>query len=778
MKTKRLAVAAIALMFLCRLAGATGILLPKDESLPPLAIKSHRVDVRVKDGVATTSVTQVFLNSTKRQLEGTYVFPIPADAALADFAMYINGKRQSGRIVEADKARQVYEDIVRRMRDPGLLEYMDARLLRMRVFPIEPESTQKVELTYHVRLPFDNGVYRYTFPLRTGEKASKVLDDFTFGVEISQRQPIVNVYSPSHKIGVSRKGENKAVVGFEEEGSYLDKDFVLYYTVGDKDFGLNLITHRVKGQDGFFALMLAPSVDLKDEKVMPKDVCFLIDTSGSMQQEDRIASARDALKFCLKSLRREDRFALVPFSTSVDVYGEGLTEATEENVEAAVAYVSKLEALGGTRLCDAVVEGLKMAPEGKRPYIVVLLSDGKPTLGTVETEDILVEVKGANKGNVRVFTFGIADRVDVPLLDKVAETTRGYSEYVAPGREIETEVSSFFRKVSNPVLSGLKLSFGKVKVKDMYPEELPDLFRGSQVVAFGRYSGQGDVAVQLTGVMQGKEQPFAYDATFPAAVTDNDFLPHLWAQRKIAYLLDEIRLHGESRELKDEVVRLSKEYGIATPYTSYLVLESADAYGRHGIVAKRSVAGTERVATEMARRRNGGAAAREPRVTGAPAAVFDALTMGEKDEEGADFGGGVRNAEKAAERWRGGRRDMDGKGAVALSKALRSYKQASGAGEGLQTKENAVIRKVLHRTFVRIHGVFVDTRYDAEMKTLKVKWGSDLYFALARALPALRKAFALGEDLIVVVKGKAIVISDEGKEKMSDRDVRAFLDVE
>ncbi len=793
MKARRMGMAAavVAVSVLCRAAGTSSILIPKDQDLPPLGIKSHRVETTLKDGVATSRITQAFFNSIKRRLEATYIFPIPKEAALTDFAMYINGKRQSGQIVEARKARKIYQDIVRRMRDPGLLEYMDAQLLKLSIFPIEPESTQKIEITYAYPLPFENGVYRYTFPLKTGEKASRVIEDSTFSVEITDRRPVVNVYSPSHKIGVSHKGEHRAIAGFEEEGAMLSKDFVLYYTVGQKDFGLNLITHRVKGEDGFFALMLAPRVALKDDKVMPKDVCFLVDVSGSMQAENRIESAREAVKHCLKSLNKKDRFALATFSTSLDVYGGGLTDATAKNVDEAVAYVDKLAAMGGTLFCDAVLEGLKMAPEGKRPYIVVLLTDGKPTLGIVELDEIIEAVKGANRENVRVFTFGIAERLNVPLLDRIAETTRGYSQYVAPGREIEAEVSAFFRKVSHPVLSGLELSFGKVKVRDMYPQDLPDLFRGSQIVAFGRYSRGGEVAVELSGALKGKEKTFAYDADFPKESGENDFIPYLWAQRKIAYLLDEIRLHGESGELKDEVVRLSKAYGIATPYSSYLVLENADEYSRHGIVDRRNARAAQmaagRIAGKKARTRGGrgGYGGFGRREGAGPAAEAEksvellergslAMRRGRYDEAERLVEETLRldPSDTAAAFLTD---DDDGKGAVALSKALRRYKEAA-AGEGIITDDEAVIRKIGERTFLRVYGVYVDTEFDADMKTLEIAWGSDAYFALLDAMPELVDSLMLGENVIVVIKGKAIIISDEGKEELSEEDIEAFFE--
>jgi len=748
----------IGVLLICRAAGATGLLMPEDKQIPPLAVKSHRVSVQIKDGVATTSLTEVFQNSTDRRLEATYVFPIPAEAALTDFAMYINGKRESGEVVEADTARQIYEDIVRRMRDPGLLEYMGSRLLKMRVFPIEPQSTQKIEVSYVYALPFDNGVYRYTFPLRTGEKASSVLEDSTFSVEITSTQPIVNIYSPTHEVGISSKGERSAVVGFEEEGAMLDKDFVLYYGLGDKDFGLNLLTYRPKGQDGYFALMLAPRVELGEEKVMPKDVCFLVDVSGSMAEQNRIASAKEALKFCLNSLNAKDRFALLTFSTSVDVFGEGLTEATKENVEKAVAYVDKLEAEGGTAFCDAVVKGLQTAPpEGDRPYIVVLITDGKPTVGKyTEPDDIIAQVKAVNKTNVRVFTFGIADTLDVPLLDRIAEITKGYSEYVEPGRQIETEISSFFRKVSYPVLANLKLDFGKVKVLDMYPQELPDLFRGSRVLAFGRYSDGGHVAVKLTGSVGGKTREFVYDADFPEVAGDNEFIPHLWAQRKIAYLLDEIRLHGENEELKGEVIRLSKEYGIATPYTSYLVLENEEAYRQHGI-GRSNLLGAARKAA--------------PSSTGTPeAAREEDLKLRSEAAERWEITGERLKAGAGYSGYGGGKADVE------LSRAMQEWKDSRTSGEAGLSRVEATLKNVAGKTFVRIRGVFIDTEFEEGMKTLKLKWGSDAYFAALRAMPELKKYLALGENVIVVVKGKALIVGEEGEEALSEQEIAKFFE--
>lgn len=722
-----------------RTAGATGILVPEDKELPPLAVKSHRVEADVEGGVASTRVEEVFRNNTDRRLEATFVFPVPGDAALTDFAMSINGKRQSAEVVEAGKAREIYQDIVRRLRDPGLLEYMDSGLLRMRVFPIEPQSDVKVEVSYSHALPFDAGVYEYTFPMKTGQKSSRVMEDFTLTTRITSRQPIKSVYSPTHEIGVTRKDDHHAIAGFEQMGATLDRDFTLFYTVGEKDFGLNLLTHRAEGRDGYFALMLAPQVEIPQEQVMAKDVCFVIDVSGSMQQEDRIASARDAVEFCLKALNPGDRFAIISFSSGVEVYDDGLNEASPANVRAAVEFVQGLDARGGTDLCGATVKALEMAEGEERPYLAVLVTDGEPTVGVTEDDEILNKVEEANKQGVRVFPFGIAENLDVPLLDRIAESTRGYSEYVAPGREIETRISSFFRKVSNPVLADLELDFGDVKVSDIYPPELPDLFRGSQVVVFGRYSGTGATAVRLQGTMRGARREFIYDASFPGTSADNGFVPGLWARRKIGFLLDQVRLHGEEKELVEEVTRLSKEYGIATPYTSYLVLEDEEAYDRHGILRR--------------------SAARKLRSAGVASDLAAPPGPRQQTAEWADY-------EKAA-----AGETVETANAITLSRRMREWKEADTASEG----GPATMQRVGERTFVMLGDTWVDSAFTEEMETLTIKWGSDAYFNVLDALPHLREALVLSDSILIVIEGKALIVSEDGREDMTAEEIRDFF---
>ena len=382
---------------------------------------------------------------------------------------------------------------------------------------------------------------------------------------------------------------------------------------------------------------------------------------------------------------------------------------------------------------------------------MVLITDGQPTIGVVEPKEIIAEVKKTNAENTRIFTFGIAESLDVPLLDGIAGVSGGHSEYVAPGRAIETEVSSFFRKVSHPVFTNLRLDFGKIKVRDIYPPRLPDLFRGSQVVAFGRYVGSGEVAVRLRGKMKGQERTFAYDANFAHSAVENSFVADLWAQRKIAYLLDEIRLHGENKELKDEVIRLSKEYGIATPYTSYLVLENEKQYLRHGLVDRDAFRAAGEAGAPRAAEENEASAERRAKAR-------------QLSQSSAYFGGA--NGVQAP---RGGRE------AVHISEAMRRWKRTRTADEGGLTQGETTVKRVEGKTFVRIRSVYVDTTYRKTLNTLKVRFGSPAYFALLHAVPEIKPYLGVGTYLVVVLKNRAVIVGEEGTSDLDETKIRGFF---
>jgi len=561
---------------------ATGILLPKDESLPALAIKHQRVDIDIDNGVATTKIEQVFKSNVDRVLEATYIFPLPEGASIGEFAMYINGKRQTGELVEAQKAREIFEGIVRRMRDPGLLEYIDNQLLKMRVYPIPARGEQRIEVSYTQQLDYEGGTYKMVYPLHTTKAASRTLEDFTIGASIKSKVPIKTIYSPSHDVGISRKGKHQAVVGFEQYQSLLDKDFVLYYGVSEKRFGLNLITHAIDGKDGYFMMMIAPEYDKDDLEVVERDIVFVFDTSGSMAGE-KMNQAREALEYCVNKLNKGDRFNIVRFSTDVDTFKHDLVKVDNDSRKAALEYIDDLQARGGTDIDNALTTALDLRSDEKRPFTVIFLTDGKPTIGETNPEDLVERVIAKSEKRTRVFVFGVGEKVNTILLDRIGSETGGHSQYIRPDEDIETEVSAFFDKASQPVLSMPELEVIGLKTFDIYPRKLDDMFHGNQLTLFGRYHGSSDHAVVLKGEINGNAREYTYEYDFPHEQIDNDFIARLWATRKVGFLLEEIRQKGEVPELKDEVILLSKEFGIMTPYTSFLVLETEQDYAKNNI---------------------------------------------------------------------------------------------------------------------------------------------------------------------------------------------------
>ncbi len=621
------AVLAVVLPGMCLPAG---MLIPKDESLPPLGIEYLRVKAEITEGAAETHVEQAFRNTTDRALEATYVFPMPKGAAIKEFAMYIGGKRMTAELLDAAKAKQIYQDIVRRAKDPALLEYIGGQIFRVSVFPVPPNDLQKIELDYSQPIDFDSGLRRYAFPLRIGEKFSTTLKDFSVAAHISSKIPIGSVYSPSHTISTSRKGDNEATVGCEQDRSSLDRDFVLYYALSEKEFGLSVMAHRT-GADGYFMLMIAPKNVVEESQIVKKDVCFVMDTSGSMSGE-KIKQTRAALLFCINSLNKGDRFNIIRFATDVNAFKETLVEVNDETIAQAKEFVEKMDAAGGTDIASALEKALSAATKEGRPYLIVFLTDGKPTVGMTDEQQIIRAVAEKNKAGVRLFAFGAGYDVNTRLLDTLAAENKGVAEYVEPREDIEVKVSGFYAKASNPVLASPQLFFGdKVNTFEIYPKELPDLFKGSQVLVLGKYSSQGDVAVTLSGKVNDEKKSFVYETTFPEREEKNDFVERLWATRKVGYLLEQIRLHGEEKELKDEVMRLSKEYGIVTPYTSYLIVEDEP----------RVATGQPPVSLELRRRGERGDGRMGGGVSGA-----DALTTGRVRDVDAGSYGRAEGAER------------------------------------------------------------------------------------------------------------------------------------
>lgn len=696
---------------------ADGIILPPPPPPGPftdpawLTIRYHHVDVTIDNQVATTRIDQVFVNEGTSVAEGTYLFPVPQGATVSEFTMWVDGEPIQPQILEADKARQIYNDIVRQLRDPALLEYVGTNAIQANVFPIPPGDERRIEIEYQEVLDVDNGLVHYVYPLNTERFSARPLEDVSVTVEIKSNDEVQAVYSPSHPVAVDQPDPFHARVGYEAANVLPDTDFSLYYSVSPEDIDLNLLTYRESAnEDGFFMLLLAPPLEVAEDVAIPKDVIVVLDQSGSMAGQ-KWDQGRTAVEYVLDNLNPEDRFNVVVFSTGSRIYARGLQSPAE--APSATRWVNGLEAIGGTDIDGALTNALAMA-DPERATVILFVTDGLPTEGETEIDEILANAEANAPANVRLFSFGVGDDVDTFLLDQLAQDNRGTSAYVRPGERIDEEVGALYAKVNAPVLTNISVDIDGVMVDDQYPAvPLPDLFAGTQMVLVGRYRDSAeDVTIRLRGEVNGETQTFMYDGLdFPGNAgggsgTDAEvFIPRLWATRRIGALLDQIRLQGENSELVDSVVRLSIRYGIITPYTSFLIQED-DIFSQTG---RNMIMQEAEDSMDLAFGQSAGAAA----------------------VDAAEAISGARSAEAPA----------------AMPTAMQNK-----AGEFVDTRE--VIRQVRDKTFVFRDGVWIDTVYDPETMTTEViTFLSDQYFDLVGTNPVLGDYFGLGQQVIVVIDG-------------------------
>jgi Ca-activated chloride channel homolog len=824
-RSKTVVAALIASFVVGAAASAQGVLIPTDVRHRPFTITFQRVSAVIRDQASETRIEQEFRNDTSTALEAHYMFPIPANAAVKDFAMTVDGKRVKGEVVEAPKAKQVYEDIVRRTRDPGLLEHMGKNLWRVRVFPVPARGKQKFELTYTEVVPKDSGVASYTYPLKAGGSQARIDGFFAVRLELHSTASLKSVYSPTHSVGVTREGDHKAIVGFEENNSILNRDFQVFWTTDDRDVGLSLLAHRESGGDpGYFMLLVSPKVEVDRETKVPRDVVFVLDTSGSMR-EDKMAQARKALEDCIKALDKEDRFGVLSFATTVNHYARELKKAEKPAVDSAVEWVRKLEAGGGTAIGDALADALKMKTGDARNFTVVFMTDGQPTIGETDPQAILKSAESAVKDGVRIFTFGVGDDVNTHLLDQLADQSRAASTYVRPKEDMEMKVSSFFDKIRRPVLTNLSIDVdGEKRFADVFPPKLPDLFHGGQLVVMGRYTGSGDGNIKLKGKVGDKEKEFTYKVNFPDSRREADFLPSLWARRKIGYLLDQIRLKGETAELRDEVIHLAKRHGIATPYTSYLVVPDGQM-GRGPVAAAPFGGGGRAWAEEETRRRlthreggmgagggglSGGISGGAQTGAAAPSPTGSARSMpaakkaaGQTATEGFRFGdaadaGDVKakfeskvqhgySVDEALKQLS----ERDEAGAADKRDSLTDLSSRGGAGrvydrqnpqwsgvpeagekavnlsialnrlkEAQNPEAAQTVRAKGKTSFLAVGPVWVDKAYREGLKVVRVKYLSEAYFEIVDKVPGAKEVLSLGPQLVWKTQSGVALVID------------------
>lgn len=560
------------------------IVIPRPHPLPnpfPLEVVYHNVDVKIDGQSAVTTIDQSFYNPSNFQLEGYYIFPVPKGALINNFTMVINGKETKAELLDSDKARKIYEDIVRQMRDPALLEYSEQNIFKLRIFPIEPRSEKKISISYTQLLESDNNLFEYIYPLNTEKFSAKPLINVSVKIDLKSNEQIKNIYCPTHEVDVVNKSDNHSIISYEAENTKPDTDFKLYFSKNQSLVGLSLLTYKSGNKDGYFMLSASPSIQINKNNIESKDITFILDVSGSMSGE-KIEQAKKALLYCVNNLNAGDHFNIIRFSTEAYSLFKSLEKADKHNINQAKSFINDLQAIGGTNIEEAFNLAFKNYKESERPHFVVFLTDGKPTIGEMNDDNLIKRILNSNKTNSRIFTFGIGNEINTHLLDKLTDATKAWRSYVSDEEDIEIKVSNFYDKIQSPVLSNLKLDFENVEVYQSYPKDLPDLFKGSNLLVFGRFKGSGNVKVILTGKLNGQRKEFSLNKKLLNNDDEYNFIPPLWASRRIGHLLDLIRLNGENKELIDEVTSLAREHGIITPYTSYLIMEDEEIRIRSG----------------------------------------------------------------------------------------------------------------------------------------------------------------------------------------------------
>jgi len=554
---------------------------------PPASykIKELAVNARIVDQVARVQVSQTFVNTGSRQMEVSFVFPLPYDGAVDRLTFMVDGQEWAGKLLPKEEARRIYEGYVRRNQDPALLEWLGTGMFQTSVFPVPPGAARQVSLRYNQLLRKDHKLTDFLFPLGTAKYTSKPVEKVEIRATIESSIEIKSVYSPTHSIEIQRPSKNNAVVTYSVKNQVPTSDFRLFYDVTKGKLGARVLSYRPdKDEDGYFLLLASPQIKDESDKPPAKTVVCVFDRSGSMSGK-KIEQAREALKHVLNNLNEGDLFNVIAYDSTVEVFRPELERYNDETRKKALGFVEGMYAGGATNIHGALTTALKMLTDSSRPSFVIFMTDGLPTMGETNQGKIVEEVGKVNNVRARLMNFGVGYDVNSRLLDRLSRGNFGQSHFVRPNEDIEQHVGRMYNQISSPAMVDVKVNFefDVAKIEDgppinrFYPKESHDLFEGEQLVVVGRYKKPGLAKVKITGKVSGNQQKFDFPATLIEKSDDDSyaFVEKIWAMRRIGEIIDQMDLHGKNEELIKELVALSTQHGILTPYTSFLADENA-----------------------------------------------------------------------------------------------------------------------------------------------------------------------------------------------------------
>jgi len=595
-RTKAYVCGALAFTFVLVLASTVGhagpILLPgkltddgfvPDETVKPgqYTIRYSTIVATVDDGTARTKIQETIVGPGQA-VDTVCLIPLP-EGVQADGATVTSGSPgdtpaplSDARFLAADEAQKVYEAIAQGLERVEILALTGRPALLVPEFRLDG----KVEFTVEFKQPVDDvdGVQSLRCPTPATAWADGPAARLTATVSVHDSRPLRAMFSPSHEASIQRDGLYKATARVKVDRWSGEEDLRLCWVADKDDLGLRVLAYRdAEDDEGYFMLFGNPTGSASGEKAIAKDVVFVLDTSGSMRGE-KIEQARAAIEYCLEQLNAGDRFNIVTFGTEVRSFRDALVKRSEGELTAAQDFIEELVAQGRTNISGALKKAVTGKSTAGRPHITIFLTDGTPTAGELVPEKIVESVTATQPCPTRIFVMGVGHDVNTHLLDKLAEATDGSSEYVTADDEIDAKIATLYDRLSHPVLTNVVVDCGELRTQSVYPKKIPALFKGSEFMLFGRYRDGGKHTFTVSGSLSG--QPTRYDcrADLPSAPSSDTtaFVAPLWAARKIGYLLQEIRLHGENDELITEVVRLSKKFGIVTEYTEFIASVTGD----------------------------------------------------------------------------------------------------------------------------------------------------------------------------------------------------------
>jgi Ca-activated chloride channel family protein len=581
---------ALIALLVCTLYGSTfaiGALYARpagsSDNSTPLWLTSYEADVKISDQIAVTHVDQTFKNESYMNMEGIFMFPLPDNAIVTELALWINGVRTVGSVMESDTARSVYNSVVRRSIDPALLEYMGDNIFKLSVFPIAPAgqlmSTRRIEITYAELLPLTAGKVEYKFFMKSVNMSSKPVTQALVTFDLTSQKKIDSIGSPTHtspEFSLIKQSDTHYIGTCGNENTLSEKDFKLDYQFENAVYSLNLLTYVPSGMffdstgdKPYYLLWITPP---DTAKAIKKNVAFIADISSSMAGT-RITQLKQSLIAMVNMLSPSDMFNILAFSTSVQKFKDNLVTADATSKSSAVTYVNQLSEMGLTNMQDAFKAAFKSAWDDTSVNAIVFLTDGKPTWPDTNSLSVIDTVAAQNKNHVAIFSFGIGDQVGSGFLKRIAKDNSGFATMIASDDSISAIMGNFMHTISYPLIKNISVDFGGLQTSDVLPNPMPNLYAGTQLTLLGRYVQAGQFPISFKGTRAADSVVLKQNLTFPSTAENQPFVPRMWASAKIDWLLNEIAIYGENPELKNGVIALGKKYSIITPSTSMLVIE-------------------------------------------------------------------------------------------------------------------------------------------------------------------------------------------------------------